>query len=145
MRCGLHSALERIFVLYSFMKLLVNSLTPKICSSLLAFHAFTGCDAVSCFGERGKKTTWETWKVFPEVSDAFLEMTNILGGEISDSCMIQLERFVVLMYDRTNEYLEVNEARKQLFIQKCRTLETIPPTKAAVEQHIKRASYQARC
>ena len=92
-----------------------------------------------------EKTAWETWKVFPEVSDAFLDMTNILGGEISDACIIQLERLVVLMYDRTSECLEVNEARKQLFIQKSRTLETIPPTKAALEQHIKRASYQARC
>ena len=72
-------------------------------------------------------------------------MTNILGGEMSDACMIQLERFVVLMYDRTSECLEVNEARKQLFIQKSRTLETIPPIKAALEEHIKRASYQARC
>ena len=64
---------------------------------------------------------------------------------MSDACMIQLGRFVALMYDRTSECLEVNEARKQLFIQKSRTLETIPPTKAALEQHIKRASYQARC
>ena len=69
--------------------------------------------------------------MFPEVIDAFLEMTNILGGEISDACTIQLERFVVLMYDRASECLEVNEARKQLFIQKSRTLETILPTKAA--------------
>ena len=66
---------------------------------------------------------------------------------MSDACMIQLERFVVLMYeyDRTSECLEVNEARKQVFIQESRTMETIPPTKAALEQHIKRASYQARC
>ena len=72
-------------------------------------------------------------------------MTNILGGEISDACMIQLERFVVLMYDKTSECLEVNETRKQLFIQKSKTRETIPSTKAALEQHIKSASYQARC
>ena len=64
---------------------------------------------------------------------------------MSDASMVQLERFVVLMYDRTSECLEVNEARKQQFIQKSRTLEAIPPTKAALEQHIKRASYQARC
>ena len=64
---------------------------------------------------------------------------------MSDSCMMQLERFVVLMYDRTSQCLEVNEARKQLFIQKSRTLENIPPTKATLEQHIKRATYQARC
>ena len=97
---------------------IVFSLTPKIYSSLLAFHAFTGCDNVSSFGGRGRKTAWETWKVFPEVSDAFLEVTNIIGGEVSDACVIQLERFVVLMYDRTSECLEVNQARNQLFIQK---------------------------
>ena len=94
---------------------------------------------------KGKKTAWKTWKVFPEISDASLEIKNILGGEMSDACVIQLKRFVVLMYDRTSECLEVNEARKQLFIQKSRTLETIPPAKAALEQHIKRVSYQARC
>ena len=64
---------------------------------------------------------------------------------MSDTCLIQLERFVVLMYDRTSECLEVNEATKQLFIQKSRTLENIPPTKATLEQEIKRACYQARC
>ena len=58
--------------------------------------------------------------------------------------MIQLERFVVLMYDRTSECLAVNEARKQLFIQKSRTLENIPPTKATLEQHLKRGCYQER-
>ena len=33
----------------------VSSLTPKMYSSLLAFHTFTGCDTVSSFGGRGKK------------------------------------------------------------------------------------------
>ena len=59
-----------------------------------------------------EKIAWETWKVFPEVSDAFLEMTSIFGREMSDAFMIQLERFVVLMYDRTSKCLEVDEARK---------------------------------
>ena len=34
---------------------IVSSLTLKICSSLLAFHAFTGCNTVSSFGGRQKK------------------------------------------------------------------------------------------
>ena len=63
---------------------IVSSLTTKTCSSLLAFHAFTGYGTVSSFGGRGK-TAWETWKVFREVSDGFLEMANILGGEMSDA------------------------------------------------------------
>ena len=34
-------------------------------------------------------------------------------------------------------------ARKQLFTQKSRAVENMPPTKAALEQHIKRATFQA--
>jgi len=54
-----------------------------------------------------------------------------------------LERFVVLMYNRTSGHMEVNKARKQLFTQKARTLENIPPTQAALLQHVKRATFQA--
>ncbi|KAG0729102.1 hypothetical protein GWK47_003575 [Chionoecetes opilio] len=56
-----------------------------------------------------------------------------------------LERFVVLMYDRTSDTMEVNDARKQLFAHKSRALENIPPTQAALQQHIKRASLQGNC
>eukprot|EP00057_Strongylocentrotus_purpuratus_P023508 XP_011677982.1 PREDICTED: Golgi apparatus protein 1-like [Strongylocentrotus purpuratus] len=41
--------------------------------------------------------------------------------------------------------MEVNDARKQLFAQKSRNLENIPPTQAALKQHIKRTCYQAIC
>ena len=56
-----------------------------------------------------------------------------------------LQRFVVLMYDRTSDIEEVNEARKYLFTQKSRSLENLPPTLAALEQHIKRVCYQSNC
>ncbi len=36
-------------------------------------------------------------------------------------------------------------ASQMLFVQKSRTLENIPPTYAALREHIKRASYQANC
>ena len=36
-------------------------------------HAFTGCDTVSAFCGRGKKTAWNTWKVYPEVTTEFEE------------------------------------------------------------------------
>ena len=52
--------------------------------------------------------------------------------ETSNESMELLERFVVLMYDRTSEATEVNDARRQLFTQKSRT-------------HIKRNCYQANC
>ncbi|MGH0153333.1 UNVERIFIED_CONTAM: hypothetical protein FKN15_028536 [Acipenser sinensis] len=54
-----------------------------------------------------------------------------------DSTISVLERFVVLLYDRTSDTMKVIDARKQLFTQKSRSLENIPPTQAALKQHIK--------
>ena len=51
-----------------------------------------------------------------------------------------IEKFVILMYDRASDVLEINEARKELFTKKSRSLENIPPTQAAVKEHTKRAS-----
>ena len=55
-----------------------------------------------------------------------------------------LERFTVIIYDKTSSLLSVNEARRELFCQKNRTMESIPPTQEALLQHSKRAAYQAR-
>ena len=54
-----------------------------------------------------------------------------------------LEKFVVLMYDRSSSSDDVDEARLDLFTRKQRPYESIPPTKAALIQHAKRAAYQA--
>ena len=117
-------------------------MTPGKCLTLPVFHAFTGCYTVSAFAGRGKKIAWEICKSFPEVSDAFQELLCMLR-EVSEDSMLLLERFVMLMYDRTSESMEVNDARKQLFSQKSRSLENIPPKQAALKQHINRTCFQA--
>ena len=68
-----------------------------------------------------------------------------MPSETSNESMELLERFVVLMYDRTSEATEVNDVRRELFTQKSRTLENIPPTQAALKQHMKHTCYQANC
>ena len=57
--------------------------------------------------------------------------------------MMLLERFVVLLYDRTSGLETVNEACKQLFAQKGQSVDSLPLTKAALIEHTKRAIYQA--
>lgn len=59
--------------------------------------------------------------------------------DISEESMSLLEMFVVLMYDRTSDIMEVNQARKHFFAHKSRALEYISPTQAALQQQIKRA------
>ena len=44
---------------------------------------------------------------------------------------------MVLLYDWTSSIMEVNAARKELFTQKSSSLENLPPTQAALKQHIK--------
>ena len=122
---------------------LVSGMDPRNCAVLQVFHAITGCDTVSSFGGRGKKTAWKIWQVFPDVTEAFEHL--LMEDDISDSVMSVLERFVVLLYDRTSDQVSVNDARKQLFTQKSLSLENLPPTEAALVEHIKRASYQANC
>ncbi len=68
-----------------------------------------------------------------------------MENDISESTLSVLGRYVVLLYDRTSGLESVNDARKWLFTKKSRTLENIPPTQAALKQHVKRASYQANC
>ena len=47
---------------------------------------------------------------------------------IVDDSLDILERFVALLYDRTSSHDNVNDARKQLFIQKGRAIDALPPT-----------------
>ena len=117
---------------------------PRKSANLPLFHAITGCDTVSSFAGIGKKTAWAAWNVYPEVTEAFEELLH-MADPISDRTLEVIERFVVLMYSRTSDLSRVNDARKQLVAQKSRSLENIPPTQAALEQHLKRARYQYNC
>ena len=120
---------------------LAVSLGPDKSKALPVFHAITGCDTVSSFAGRGKITAWAVWDIFPEVTNAFLTLASA-PSEISEDTLATLERYIVLLYDRTCTCSEVNLARKKLFAKKARSIEAIPPTQAALEQHVKRATYQ---
>ena len=54
-----------------------------------------------------------------------------------------IERFVILLYDKTSELGNVDEVRKVLFTTKSRTVDRIPPTHGALTKHILRAMHQA--
>ena len=56
--------------------------------------------------------------------------------------MAEIERFVVLLYKKTSQLCKVNEARN-IFFSAGRKIQNVPPTKAALVQHVERAVYQA--
>ena len=85
------------------------------------FHSLTGCDTTSFFGRRGKKTAWDVWNVFTELTAVLKELME-LPEHISDGCMETIERFTVLLYDRTSRKTKVNEVRQELFSKKSTNL-----------------------
>ena len=100
-------------------------------------------DIVSCFGGRGKKTAWDTWNTYGDVRPAFCALGAMPDPLAIDEWMQPLKRFVVLLYDRTSTEEGVNLARKQQFSKKGRAIDGLPPTRAALIQHSKRAAYHA--
>lgn len=120
----------------------VTAIGPEKTSGLLFFHAFTGCDVVSSFHGKGKKSAWQTWDVCQATSEAFAKLSSC-PTEVSEDDMQQLEHFVTIMYDRSSAATGVDEARLDLFARKQRSYDAIPPTSAALKEHAKRAAYQA--
>ena len=74
---------------------MAQALGPNKCRGLPAFHAFTGCDTVSSFGGRSKKTAWETWKVCDEATVTSGALGATPTPSIVDDSLDTLERFVV--------------------------------------------------
>ena len=108
-------------------------------------HCFTGCDTTSAFCGKGKKSAWAAWNCYPEVTEAFNYMAANPYRPVSmDAHHVQLlERFTVILYDKTSYLDSVNEVRRELFCQKSRTMDHIPPTQDALLQHMKRVAYQS--
>ena len=80
--------------------------------------------------------------VFDDVSETFTNLSQH-PTLIRDLDLQKLERFVVLMYDRSSATTGVDEARLDLFAHKQRPYNSIPPTQAALREHAKRVAYQA--
>ena len=80
--------------------------------------------------------------MFDEVSSTFAKLSQCPSA-VEDRDLLALERFVVLLYDRSSDVTTVNEIRLILFARKQRPYHSIPITPAALKEHAKRASYHA--
>ena len=77
------------------------------------FHALTGCETVSSFAGHGKKTTWAVWNLLPELTEALLKLScapEFIPGDVLHT----IERFVILVYDRTSTCTDIDKAHKKL-------------------------------
>ena len=137
--------LEKLWIAFSTGNYDIGeSIGDEKSSVLYCFHAFIGCDQTSTFYGRDKVTAFNTWMNYNEVTTVFRTIGNSPKTDDVMGVMSLIEPFVVLLYDRTSTYYEhVNEARKNLFAQKGKSIESIPPTYDALIQHVNRVDYQA--
>ena len=114
-------------------------------AGLLLWYAFTVCDAVSAFGGKGKLSAWTTWRVFDDITPVFEKYSHhSQRTQVKYVDIRILERSTSSLYRRTTTFESVKECRRRLFSKQGRQVDTIPPTKDALLQHIKRAVYQER-
>ena len=113
----------------------------EICEILPSLHAITGCDSVSAFSTKGKKKALDVVQMNPALRQTFGSLGERVPARQDD--LNKLERFVCALY---NDHLcqSVNELRYKLFC-KSKSLQShqLPPTKEALENHLKRANYQS--
>ncbi len=63
---------------------------------------------------------------FDEITTAFCDLAATPDISVINDWIEPLERFVILLYDRTSSQESVNQARKQLFTQKGRAIMDFP-------------------
>jgi hypothetical protein len=79
------------------------------------------------------------WNAYDEVTPIFCALA--ATPETVENWLGPLERFVVLLYDRTSSQEFISGATKQLFTEKGKAIDGLPPAQAALLQHTKRAAY----
>ena len=117
-----------------------EKLGREICEILPSLHAITGCDSVSTFCTKGKKAL-----DIVQMNRALRQTLGSLGERVParQDDLNKLEQFVCALY---NDHMcqSVNELRYKLFC-KSKSLQShqLPPTKDALENHLRRANYQS--
>ena len=129
-----------------------ETLGQKQCSSLLALHAFTGCDSTSAFRGIGKVKPIKVLEKKKEFEDPLV----VLGESwnVVDSTLHELEEFTCAIYGHPR-FKSLDLLRLHLLKKKCMQtneidpnksvdLATLPPCTATLKQHIKRTNFQLK-
>ena len=125
-------------------KVIYDSLGQEKAKGLAFWVAFTGCDDMSSFRSKGKRTAWKTWLSYPDITATFADICSrpFVNIDEESETFARLQRFVVLLYSPNSAVEEVDESRMDLFCHRNQDMELLPPTKNSLLQHANRAVYR---
>ncbi|KAK3881915.1 hypothetical protein Pcinc_009179 [Petrolisthes cinctipes] len=102
------------------------------------FHAFSGCDTNSAAGGKGKKSSWQAWQGYEDVTETFVYL-QLLDAADEHFKKVEIDCHIV----RQNQPIEFSQRlRRELCCQKNRTMDKLPPTMDAILQHVRRSVRQ---
>jgi hypothetical protein len=123
---------------------LSSSLSEITCRVLPAAHALSGCDTTSSFFGIGKMSVY---KLLKDAAPDFHDLGNLGDPDKDDAFSCSL-RFVARLYDQKKSFASshhnINKLRVKLATGRDASLVRLPPSEAALRQHILRASFQIK-
>ena len=123
---------------------IAKKLGKDVCIALLFFYCLTGCDTVSSLTGKGKCKALDTW-LNAENKDEFTLVFKELGNKpevVSTDQMEKVIEYVHLLYGVAEDSLAAH--RLKAFLKSTDDdLRKLPPSRAALEQHVRRSCYQA--
>ena len=129
---------------YDINKAPIN-LGEQICRALPFLYALTGCDIVSSFFNQGKCKFWDRW-FESEEREALTNVFIVLSERperIKDEQVDIIERYIgFVYYGRAIHSIDSERLLDFEHSTHC-NLKLIPPSRAGLKEHVKRAAYYA--
>ena len=122
-----------------------TTVSSAILRQKLFSHSMPGHDQIthpSFLSGTEKKSAYAKWSMRPELTATLCHLMDKPETPSSDDIAV-IESFVISLYSVSCTLTDVNQARQQIFAQSFRTFEYLPPTKAALVEHVKRMTHQA--
>ena len=115
------------------------------CLALPFFHTFTGSDPTCSFFRYSKSAWWKSWHTFPknnELNNIMKKLSWTPSEEVLIESLKVLEDFVSYVFSKKVE--DLDELRYNMFLNSYNNdLRELPPSKGALELHIRRAAYSS--
>ena len=70
--------------------------------ALPVLHAFPCCDTISAFNGKGKKSVWQAWHVYEDMTETFVYLTShpFQLLDVDNDHFKKIERLTVILYDK---------------------------------------------